>query len=111
MGRRRERIRARGRERERERIPLGELVTDLEANGLDPAGGELGLGGVEAVAVRRHHLHDHAINAALRHLPPHLRHLQSPFSLSLPLALLGLGRLPLAPGPVQKEIPWTAPYN
>jgi len=54
-------------------VPLGELVADLETNGLDAAGSELGLDGVEATAVRRYHLHDHPIDAALRNLPDHLR--------------------------------------
>jgi len=47
-------------------VPLRELVPDLEADGLDAAGGELWLGGVEATTVDRHHLHDHRINTALR---------------------------------------------
>jgi pyrroloquinoline quinone (PQQ) biosynthesis protein C len=47
-------------------IPLRELVPDLEANGLNAAGSELWLGGVEATAVDSHHLHDHRVNTALR---------------------------------------------
>lgn len=51
--------------------PLDELVADLVPDRLDPAGGELRLGGVEPLAVSRHHLDDHAVDAALCHLPSH----------------------------------------
>lgn len=36
-------------------VPFGELMADLVADGLDPASGEIGLVGVEAIAVGRHH--------------------------------------------------------
>ena len=37
-------------------IPFGELVADLITDGFDPTSGELGLVGVEAIAIRRHDL-------------------------------------------------------
>lgn len=48
-------------------ISLGELVADLEADGLDATGGELRLLGVEAATVGRYHFHDQPVNAALRY--------------------------------------------
>ena len=40
-------------------------MADLEADGLDAAGGKLRLGNVEAAAVGGHHLHHHPVNTAL----------------------------------------------
>ena len=57
--------------RERERglgwvwLPFGELVTDLETDGLDAASGEIGLVGVEMVGVGRYHLRHQTVHAAL----------------------------------------------
>jgi hypothetical protein len=70
-------------------ISLGELVANLETDGLDAAGSELGLGGVEAAAVSRYHLHDHPVDAALRNLPDHLR---CPASSSVASRLRSAGR-------------------
>lgn len=64
-------------------LPLGELMANLEADGLNATGGQLRLGGVEATAVGSHHLHHHPINAALRHLPPHTLALPPPRRLPL----------------------------
>lgn len=38
-------------------------MTDLIADGLDPASGELGLVGVEAIAIGRHHFRQEAVYA------------------------------------------------
>lgn len=38
-------------------IPLGELMADLVADGFDTTSGEVRLGGVETITVRRNHLY------------------------------------------------------